>query len=106
MLTKIVAVWIVLLAASPYTQPFTTIHFDWSHRESARDHVVLSSPRSVSLSGVELDAVPTNPPVEVQRGSIDSKRPLSAGPTTHPGADKIKAAVWVGRQSLNQDLGH
>ena len=77
MLSRLIAVWIIVLAASPFTQPFSTVTFDWLYGDSDRTHTTLPPHRSSSVGTVQLNHVPSNPPVEVRQHTSQSHRHVS-----------------------------
>ena len=72
MLTRLLAIWIVLLAASPFTQPFSTVTPGWLFGDA--------------VDNVALDAVPSNPPVELRPATQSHRDTLvtaPCGPAVH-----------------------
>jgi len=76
-LSRLLAIWIVVLAASPFTQPFSTVTFDWLYGDSDQTHTTLPPHRSSTVGTVQLDPIPNNPPVEVRQLTSQSHRHTS-----------------------------
>lgn len=102
MLARLLAVWIIVLAASPFTQPFSTVTLEWLFGDSARPHSPLPSLRSASVGTVELEAVPSNPPVEVSRAGPQSHRDTSPAASGSPVENDVVSQSMLERPCLEE----
>jgi hypothetical protein len=106
MLAKLLALWITLLAASPFTQPFSTVRLEWLCGSS---HSMLPPGQARSAAAVrdgERAATPTNPPVEVRQDSSHSHRDSSLAASSPPGADTVVSTGTPDWDPVKDDFEH
>ena len=100
MLARFLAVWIIALAASPFTQPFSTVTLDWLGGESAPFHSSPLPVRSGSVRNVEATGIATNPPVEVRQALSHSHRHPRHVLPSRPEADDVALRALQDWQSF------
>ena len=110
MLTKLLALWIVILAASPFTEPFSTFKVSEltgkgntaAHRRSTADLAC-----AMTLDGTATTEFPNNPPIEVRpivgmdaHVRVVLTIALGADPAASTDSGRAVALEWDRHQAL------
>jgi hypothetical protein len=92
MLAKILALSIVVLAASPFTQPFSTVRLDRFHDLPTEHTWNVTANDSASIANVNSTTEPSNPPVEIRHAG-HSERPPALMAAHQPGAHEFAVSA-------------
>lgn len=91
MLNKTLALWIVLLAASPLTQPFSTITFARLRVDPTGQYWTVPATPSASIGDDDSRDASLNPPVEL-RQACHSEQVIPLEAASHPVAHSPRAS--------------